>query len=250
MHAFSYFALSIIGVAYSLPTLLAESKRGLIKVSPDLDLGLDVNNDNSCLGLGISVCDPITVDSNKTSTVTKGSSSSSSSSSISPPSSTPTAKEASSSGDDPLIDISPDLGLDLGLSNENSCLGIGISACDPITVGSDVTNTVDKGDNDADTSSNPDSPSKENTQQSSYPTSTTSTSASTYPTTTSKSTPTSTPTQITSAGSKSTGGGLLDLSPVLSPDVNLNNDNSCQGIGISACDPITVDSNVNNTVSN
>ncbi|KAI0103609.1 hypothetical protein F4814DRAFT_432041 [Daldinia grandis] len=226
MRIFTYFVFSFVGVAHGLPMLLAEHKRDqLINLSPNLDLGLNVNNDNSCLGLGVSVCDPITVDSEKNSTVVHDNGSK--------------AKEEPSTKDsgsgDSLINLSPDIDLGLGLSNENSCLGIGISACDPITVGSDVTNTVeDSSSDEAKTEPSP-TASSTTTAYPVQPSPTSSTSAS--------SSPTSSPT------TNDSGNSLLDISPKIAPDLTLSNDNSCQGIGISACDPITVDSIVNNTSS-
>ncbi|KAI2471329.1 hypothetical protein F4781DRAFT_387296 [Annulohypoxylon bovei var. microspora] len=217
MHAFTYLVLSFVGTTYSLPAFLAESKRSLINLSPDIDLGLDLENNNSCLGIGASVCDPITVNSKTNSTVVENKSSSSSSKAK-------TDSSDSSSGDDSLINISPDLGLDLGLSNDNSCLGLGISACDPITVGSDVTKTVTKTD---------ESTSDETTEQSSYPTA----SSESKSPNTSESKTTNTSTKDSNSGDS-----LLNLSPTISPALTLSNDNSCQGIGISACDPITVNS--------
>ncbi|KAI0849671.1 hypothetical protein F5Y00DRAFT_235465 [Daldinia vernicosa] len=230
MRAFTYFLLSFIGVAHGLPVLLAEHKRDqLINLSPNLDLGLGVDNDNSCLGLGISVCDPITVDSKKNDTVVHDTGSK--------------AKAEPSTNDsgsgDSLINLSPDVDLGLDLSNENSCLGIGISACDPITVGSDVTKTVKDGGDEA------------KVEPSSTASTTATPAPATYPvqssppssTSASSSSPTSSPT--TNSG----GNSLLDLSPKIAPDLNLSNDNSCQGIGISACDPITVDSIVKNISS-
>ncbi|KAI1448780.1 hypothetical protein F5Y02DRAFT_374671 [Annulohypoxylon stygium] len=217
MH-FTYLVLSFAGAAHSLPTFLAESKRSLIDLSPDVDLGLNLENDNSCLGIGISVCDPITVDSKTNETTVDNTPSTSTSSS-----SSKAKTDSSDSGDDSLINLSPTISPDIGLSNENSCLGIGISACDPITVGSDVTKTVTKSDE----SSSDD---------------TTETEQSSYPTASSESKSTTTTTAATDSDKSSSGGGLLNLSPVISPDIDLNNDNSCQGIGISACDPITVNS--------
>ncbi|OTB05679.1 hypothetical protein M426DRAFT_319666 [Hypoxylon sp. CI-4A] len=223
--------LSFIGVSHSLPAFLAEFKRDLITISPDVDLGLNLSNDNSCLGIGVSVCDPITVNSTETNTVTH----STTTSAVAQPT-------QSASSDNGLLDVSPDLNLDLGLSNENSCLGIGISACDPITVGSDVTKTVNEGDSTAD---------DENTTTSTTASATTTPTASSYPTSTTgeKASQTSSAAVDSSSSSSSKDSGLLDLSPTISPDLNLNNDNSCEGIGISACDPITVDSIVNNTVN-
>ncbi|KAI1414047.1 hypothetical protein F5Y13DRAFT_21342 [Hypoxylon sp. FL1857] len=216
MRASTYFVLSLLGAAHGLPTFLAEIKRALISISPDINLGLNLSNDNSCLGLGVSVCDPITVNSTTNSTAVNNNGSKAK------PVSTSDASDASndtSSGDDSLIDISPKVGLDLGVSNDNSCLGLGISACDPITVGSDVTKSSTNNDDSS-------------SEESSVPSSTADNSNS------------------DSSSGSSNGGGLLDLSPTVSPDVNLHNDNSCQGIGISACDPITVNSTTSQTSNN
>ncbi|KAI1802896.1 hypothetical protein F4811DRAFT_527386 [Daldinia bambusicola] len=248
MHALTYFILSFVGVAHSLPTLLAEHKRDqLLNLSPTLDLGLSANNDNSCFGLGISVCDPITVDSKKNSTVVNNGSNGSKAKEE------PSSKDNGSGGDS-LINLSPDIDLGLNLSNENSCVGIGISACDPITVDSDVTNTVENGDSKAKVD-----PPSSTTTATLTPTPTPTKAPATYPvqaspTTSSasgasgaSSSPTSSPiSSPTSSSSSSGGNSLIDLSPEVKPDLNLSNDNSCQGIGISACDPITVDSIVKN----
>ncbi|KAI1204811.1 uncharacterized protein F4807DRAFT_445768 [Annulohypoxylon truncatum] len=224
MHVFTYLVLSFAGAAHGLPAFLAESKRSLINISPVIDLGLKLTNANSCLGLGVSVCDPITVNST---TADHASSSGSSPSK--------TIMELSNSGDDSLINLSPTITPDLDLTNENNCLGIGISACDPITVGSDVSKTVTNSDDSS-------SDEKPDTVQSSYPTATA----------TSESTPTTASASASASASNSdssSGGSLLDLSPNVSPDINLKNENSCQGIGISACDPITVNSTTTQNAS-
>ncbi|KAI1459984.1 hypothetical protein F4805DRAFT_419439 [Annulohypoxylon moriforme] len=227
MRSSTYFVLSFVGVAHSLPAFLAESKRSLINLSPTISPDVNLNNDNSCLGIGISVCDPITVDSKTNSTAVDDTSSSSSSKAK--------TESSGSSDDDSLINLSPTISPDLTLTNPNSCLGIGISACDPITVGSDVTKTVTTSDD----SSSDETTEPTETEQSSYPTATAE----------SKSTTTTTTSDSESSSDSSGGGGLLDLSPVISPDVNLNNDNSCQGIGVSACDPITVNSTTTQNAS-
>ncbi|KAK8043681.1 hypothetical protein PG993_006111 [Apiospora rasikravindrae] len=36
------------------------------------------------------------------------------------------------------------------------------------------------------------------------------------------------------------GGGLINVSPNVSPKIGLSNDGSCTGVGVSACDPINV----------
>ncbi|KAK8104169.1 uncharacterized protein PG998_011202 [Apiospora kogelbergensis] len=93
-----------------------------------------------------------------------------------------------------LVNVAPNVSPKVGLSNDNSCTGIGVSACDPINVGGTQ-------------GSNNNSNNKEKTN--------------------------------TPAPSGQSG-GLINLAPVVSPDVDLSNDNSCTGIGISVCDPINV----------
>ncbi|KAI4861507.1 hypothetical protein F4820DRAFT_433478 [Hypoxylon rubiginosum] len=228
MHPFTYLVLSFLGIALSLPLFRAEHKRdSILTLSPTIDPGLNLSNDNSCLGIGISVCDPITVNSTTTEATTKpkakaasGSSSSSTTQDDATPTSGDTLINTTGASGDSLINISPTISPDLSLSNDNGCLGIGISACDPITVGSDVTKTVTEESDDSTADDSSDAPS------------------STYPTSAPSATSTS-----------KAGDSLLDLSPNASPDLNLSNDNGCLGIGISVCDPITVDSIVNKTVS-
>ncbi|KAI5862999.1 hypothetical protein GGS23DRAFT_47451 [Durotheca rogersii] len=135
MHVATYFILSFFGAADGLPTFSAE-RRQAIDVSPNIDLGLGLENANSCFGIGISVCDPITVDSKKNMTVTGNAPQ-------------PEAGDVevntpdnSTSDNNQILKLSPDVKTNLNLNNDNSCLGIGISACDPITVGSEITQTV------------------------------------------------------------------------------------------------------------
>lgn len=222
MHASTYFILSLLGVAHGLPTFLAEVKRALIQIKPVINLGLDLNNDNSCLGLGVSVCDPITVNSTTSSNAVNNSSKQKIKEDSRDTKSTSTNNTSNdSSGDNSLVDISPELGLDLNVNNDNSCLGLGISVCDPITVGSDVTKSSTNNDNESSSEKSNDSSSITDNNSSSN-----------------------------SNSDSDDGGSLLNLSPNVSPDVTLNNDNSCQGIGISACDPITVNSNTTQTSNN
>ncbi|KAK8061442.1 hypothetical protein PG994_007808 [Apiospora phragmitis] len=99
-----------------------------------------------------------------------------------------------------LVNLSPNVSPKVGLSNDNSCTGIGVSACDPINV---------KGTQN----SNNNNSNNENA-------------------------PTTTPAPSGQGGSG--GGGLVNVAPIVSPDVDVSNDNSCTGIGISVCDPINV----------
>lgn len=43
------------------------------------------------------------------------------------------------------------------------------------------------------------------------------------------------------------GDSLINIAPVISPDISLGGDNGCLGIGISVCDPINVDGSQNNS---
>ncbi|KAK7914388.1 hypothetical protein PG985_012091 [Apiospora marii] len=98
-----------------------------------------------------------------------------------------------------LVNLSPNVSPKLGLSNDGSCTGVGVSACDPINV-------------DGTQNSNNQNNNKE------------------------KASPTATPQGQSGSG----GGGLINVAPVISPEVDVSNDNSCTGIGISVCDPINV----------
>ncbi|KAK7985288.1 hypothetical protein PG996_005470 [Apiospora saccharicola] len=98
-----------------------------------------------------------------------------------------------------LINLSPDVSPKVGASNDGSCTGVGVSACDPINV--DGTQNSNNQNN--------------NNQEKA---------------------PAATP--ASSSGSQS--GGLINVAPIISPDVDVSNDNSCTGIGISVCDPINV----------
>ncbi|KAK7962605.1 uncharacterized protein PG986_003430 [Apiospora aurea] len=103
-------------------------------------------------------------------------------------------------GDGGLINVSPNVSPKVGLSNDGSCTGLGVSACDPINVGG------------TQNSNNSNNNSKEKTSN----------------------------TTPTPSGQSGSGGGLINLSPVVSPDLDVSNDNSCLGLGISVCDPINV----------
>ncbi|KAI1077639.1 hypothetical protein F5B20DRAFT_257572 [Whalleya microplaca] len=178
----SFFILSLAGVAYSLPTFTTE-KRSLIDLSPDVDPTIGLDNAHSCLGIGISVCDPINVGG------VQNSNNGDSSYPQSNPRSYPVSKPQSYPESTPVSTAVP------------------------------------------------------------YPESTPVSTAVSYPESTPVSYPESTPVSYPESGEKaeesvkdkdSNGGGLLNLSPDISPDINLNNADSCLGLGISVCDPINV----------
>ncbi|KAI0011957.1 hypothetical protein F4779DRAFT_571083 [Xylariaceae sp. FL0662B] len=152
MHT-SFFILSLAGIAYGLPTLAVDKRSptttspdvyatadahaqsssssssagsGLINISPDISPDLHLSDKNSCLGLGISVCDPINVGGTQNSN-NGGDGSSTTEKAASQP-------DSSNSGGGSLINLSPTISPDLDLDDSDSCLGIGISACDPINV--------------------------------------------------------------------------------------------------------------------
>ncbi|KAI1463221.1 uncharacterized protein F4812DRAFT_447529 [Daldinia caldariorum] len=247
MHAFTYFVLSLVAVAHGLPAFLAEHKRDdILKLDPTIDLGLDVNNKNSCFGLGISVCDPITVDSQKSSTVVKKNNNNNNNNrrdnrKDNDNNDIDNNNSNKMRGSDTEINFNPDIDLDLhdfNLEGDNSCFGIGLSVCDSIADDSDIDESTGESDSKAKAKANPPSSS------SSTPTPTPSPAKApaTYSVQASpaSSSPSSSPT--TSPSSSSGGNSLIDVSPVIKPHLNLTNANSCQGVGISACDPITVDS--------
>ncbi|CAJ2500195.1 Uu.00g030480.m01.CDS01 [Anthostomella pinea] len=112
-----------------------------------------------------------------------------------------------------LINLSPTVSPALGLDNSNSCLGLGISACDPINVGGTQNSNNGK---ETETQVGSQSSNKGKDSCSSKKTK-------------------------SGSGSTTGSGSLINISPDVSPDVDINNENSCTGIGISVCDPINVD---------
>lgn len=124
----SLFLVALLGLVLSAPLMPHTIEdRALINISPDLDISITHKDNNECIGIGISVCDPINVNGTQNAADTSDDSSSTSSSDDESSSST-------SSGGDALINISPDLDIDIDDSGNNECFGIGISACDPINV--------------------------------------------------------------------------------------------------------------------
>ncbi|KAI1325235.1 hypothetical protein F5Y16DRAFT_278184 [Xylariaceae sp. FL0255] len=210
-------AIAAFGVASALPALWKE------RSSSDNCVGIGIsvcdpinvagtqnsnNNDgnssdndgtnNDCLGIGISACDPINVNGTQNS----GNDDENSKQTSSTPSSSPTTKLPIDSNGNPLLNISPQVSPDLDLSSNNDCFGVGISACDPINVNGTQGSENDDGDKKQDTAA-----------------------------------PTST--QISSSTS-SGGDSLINISPTISPDLDFSSENDCFGLGISACDPINV----------
>ncbi|KAI0160794.1 hypothetical protein GGR57DRAFT_456309 [Xylariaceae sp. FL1272] len=166
---------------------------GLVDTDLDIDPTIDLSSSNDCVGVGVSVCDPINVN---------GTQNSNNDNVDTPATSTKETSTSSNedSSSDALIDVSPDVSPDLDLSSSNDCIGVGISVCDPINV--DGTQNSNNNNNDDDESSS------------------------------------ETPTSTTEDDSE--GGSLINLSPTVSPDLDLSSSNDCFGIGISACDPINV----------
>lgn len=108
-----------------------------------------------------------------------------------------------------LLNLSPVLDPDVKLGGDNSCTGIGISACNPINVGGEQNN---------DQSEETDNEVNDDTNQ-------------------------ETDNKAVDNGSDS----LINIAPDISPDLSLGGDNGCLGIGISVCDPINVDGSQGNS---
>lgn len=98
-----------------------------------------------------------------------------------------------------LLSVSPDVSPKVGASNDGSCTGVGVSACDPINV---------HGTQNSNNQNN-------NNQEKA-------------------------PAAAATPASSGQSGGLINVAPIVSPGVDVSNDNSCIGIGISVCDPINV----------
>ncbi|KAI1262840.1 hypothetical protein F5Y18DRAFT_396434 [Xylariaceae sp. FL1019] len=160
----------------------SDSSDSLIDLSPVVSPDIDLSSSNDCFGIGISACDPINVDGTQNSNNNNAAKSVKS-----------TSTTDSNSSSDSLINISPDVSPDVDLSSSNDCIGLGISVCDPIN----VDGTQNSNNNNGESTSE-------------------------------------------KATSTSEGGSLINLSPTVSPDLDLSSSNDCFGIGISACDPINV----------
>lgn len=100
---------------------------GLLNLSPEISPDLDLSGNNECLGLGVSVCDPINVNGEQN--VNKGSDSDSH-----PKDDQHDGNKKDDDDGQYLINISPDISPEIDASDNNGCAGIGISACDPINV--------------------------------------------------------------------------------------------------------------------
>ena len=133
---YSLFLAALAGLVISAPLMphIVED-RALINISPDLDISITHKNNNECVGLGVSVCDPINVNGTQNAVDSSDNSSSTSSSEDD------SSSSSDSSGGDALIDISPDLDINIDNSANKECFGIGISSCDPINVNGEQNTT-------------------------------------------------------------------------------------------------------------
>jgi hypothetical protein len=177
---------ALLGVTAALPAFLSEIRQ-LIDISPVISPKIGIGGDNSCLGLGISVCNPINVDGTQNSYNSAGDDSDTTES---------TDEDVSQNGG--LLGIDLDLSPILDLGGDNSCLGLGISACDPIN--------VDGTQNSHNTAVNGDGNSQAESE----------------------------------SGTAHESNALINLSPDISPELDIGGDNSCLGVGVSVCDPINV----------
>ena len=100
-------------------------RRGLLNISPVISPDIDLPENPGCLGIGISVCDPITVDS-KQRAEQKDNNGTSEKAAQAPP--------EGDENSDSLINIAPVIAPQVDGGDNTGCLGIGISACDPISV--------------------------------------------------------------------------------------------------------------------
>lgn len=140
--------LSLGSVALGLPIFSLEARtaqlRSLVNVSPVVSPKLSLGQILGCLGIGISVCNPINVNGTQNSD-NNNSNSKATSNNIghddhnctTSTSSSPDAQQKSAAGNSDsggLINVAPVISPDISLSNPNSCVGVGISACDPINV--------------------------------------------------------------------------------------------------------------------
>lgn len=210
-------ALALLsGLTSSLPIFSTKTVRSLIDISPNISPDLDLSSDGSCLGVGISACDPITVshasttkkyvNGTQSSQDEEGSSNSSStdnssSNSTAPATSTATTAAATTatSGAGALININLNISPEVDLGGDNTCTGVGVSVCDPVTVGDGTSDSDEATDSASDDSSND-----------------------------------------ISTISDSESGRLINININVSPDIDLGGDDVCIGVGISACNPIKV----------
>lgn len=123
-----------------------------------------------------------------------------------------------------LIDLSPNISPDLDLSSDGSCFGLGISACDPIT----VVHTSSNGKKYANSTKSSQDEGSSTGSSSSHPNSTTTM---------------TTITNTTAAGHSP----LININVNLSPKTDVGGDNTCTGVGVSVCDPISVSDGTSNS---
>jgi hypothetical protein len=115
MHATPAIIASLAMIASAFPITTEDIRRGLLNLSPIISPSLSASP--GCLGIGISVCNPINVKGNQN-TGSGGS---------------PTKQQQpQSSNGDYLVNVAPNVSPNVGIGG--GCTGIGISACDPINV--------------------------------------------------------------------------------------------------------------------
>lgn len=148
MHTMHLVLLALGSLTLGMPTFSLEARearpRGLINLSPVISPKLNLGQLLGCLGIGVSVCNPINVNGTQNSG-TGAENSEASSNTIGHddqncPKCTPSSGDqkkpaAGNSETSGLINIAPVISPDISLSRQKSCIGVGVSVCDPINVG-------------------------------------------------------------------------------------------------------------------
>lgn len=122
-------AVTLLSLASTITALPTPSRRQLLDLSPVISPIIDLGGDNGCLGIGISVCDPINVDGEQNNSNSQDS--------------TPEKEEDEEPEDTTvsLINISPEIIPEISIGGDNDCLGVGISVCNPINVDGEQNNS-------------------------------------------------------------------------------------------------------------
>lgn len=122
------FLLAALG-SLAAPISPSFGPRGLLTISPTIDPKLDLSGNNNCLGVGVSVCDPINVNSSHTAGQNDNDNDNANQVQYGND-----CRPHADGNDGSLITISPNLSPEVDASHNNDCVGVGISACDPINV--------------------------------------------------------------------------------------------------------------------
>lgn len=130
-NAVALLSLALVALTAPLPSQQA-GRRTLLDLSPTISPVLDLSGGDGCFGVGISVCDPITVGGKKAVTNEAVTNTPAwSNTTITAPTPTTPVQEDNS---DALIVISPDISPDISLDGGDGCKGVGISAVSPLNL--------------------------------------------------------------------------------------------------------------------